>query len=564
MRRHLQDYSFKSMLRRGDSDQPQAHAVLQTRAGKMTTAYLANVRSSTNSDAAASASVPVRRKESPNVPPLRLPDVRRGAHGSQSSRVAGAARSAAPPHAATSRAHGSSLKLPVEHQGLSDQLARLTAQASHSSRVTGSLQRSIAAAALPRPSLPLLSAAGQRRGAKERRPLWAMAPSIPKLFSSLVLNRGDTGMASVDQRLMGEQAQPDGCEEGGRIGLEHWMEFCRETNAFTKLQVAPSDCIFAFRRGVEAAGSDESALARKVGLVMNLEAFCGCVVSLAELAGALPSHADALGGWLHSVWDCDADTSKACSLLLLKLLTAEPGLPPPKAASLVVPPSPAAACPAPADPPIPHFIASPPKATASNKFNRKHVPLLPAISSPDKHTSRHTPRDAQHFPPVQHPPPRKLSLAFTEEPESSVTSSPSKSKSTSVKSSAPTASPSSTVRHRDAQHRRQRDGLARSSTKHHVVDIATGSEFLRWFRDKLTQIGSDGLTYPVRIVAVEVPLAHFPLIQQVKLTRAQFDRSGRRKNAQDSGLDGKKVVDISLGNQNAVDKYFRQQLRDSS
>ena len=96
------------------------------------------------------------------------------------------------------------------------------------------------------------------------------------------------------------------------------------------------------------------------------------------------------------------------------------------------------------------------------------------------------------------------------------------------------------------------------------MDIATGSEFLRWFRDKLTQIGSDGLTYPVRIVAVEVPLAHFPLIQQVNLTRAQFDRSRRRKNAQDSGLDGKKVVDISLGNQNAVDKYFRQQLRGSS
>jgi hypothetical protein len=46
--------------------------------------------------------------------------------------------------------------------------------------------------------------------------------------------------------------------------------------------------------------------------------------------------------------------------------------------------------------------------------------------------------------------------------------------------------------------------------------------------------------------------------------RAQFDRSGRQKNAQDSGLGGKPVVDISLGNQNAVDKYFRQQLRGSS
>jgi hypothetical protein len=503
MRRHLQDYSFKSMLRRGDSDQPQAHALLQTRASALTTAYLANVRLSTNSDAAASASLPVRRKEPPNVPPLRLPDVSRGARGSQSSRVPGAARSAAPPHAATSRAHDSSLKL--DYQGFS----RLSAEASHSSRVMSSLQRNIAAAALPRPSLPVLSAAGQRRGAKERRPLWAMAPSIPKLFSSLVLNRGDTGMAGIDQRLMGEHAQPDACEEAGRIGLEHWMEFCRETNAFTKLGVAPSDCIFAFRRGVEAARSDESALARKVGLVMNLEAFCGCVVLLAELAGALPGHSDALGGWLHSVWDCDADTSKACSLLLLKLLTAERGLPPPKAASLVNPPSPP-----PAHPHVAHFIASPPKAAASNKFNRKHVPLFPAVSSPDKHTSRITLRDAEHLHPLPHPPPRKSSLAFTEEPESSVTSSPSKSKSTSVKSSAPTASPSSTVRRRGAQHRRQRDVLPRSSTKHHVVDIATGSEFLRWFQDKLTQIGSDGLTYPVRIVAVQVLFSHVPLMQQ--------------------------------------------------
>jgi hypothetical protein len=37
-----------------------------------------------------------------------------------------------------------------------------------------------------------------------------------------------------------------------------------------------------------------------------------------------------------------------------------------------------------------------------------------------------------------------------------------------------------------------------------VVDVATGSEFLKWFQDKLTQIGSDGLAYPVRIVAVQV------------------------------------------------------------
>jgi hypothetical protein len=49
----------------------------------------------------------------------------------------------------------------------------------------------------------------------------------------------------------------------------------------------------------------------------------------------------------------------------------------------------------------------------------------------------------------------------------------------------------------------------------------------------------------------------------------QLDRSGRRTKSEavqkmPVGLDGKPVVDISLGNRNAVEQYFKQQLRGSS
>jgi uncharacterized protein YcnI len=49
----------------------------------------------------------------------------------------------------------------------------------------------------------------------------------------------------------------------------------------------------------------------------------------------------------------------------------------------------------------------------------------------------------------------------------------------------------------------------------------------------------------------------------------QLDRSGRRTKSKAAqkvpvGLDGKPVVDISLGNRNAVQQYFQQQLRGSS
>ena len=107
------------------------------------------------------------------------------------------------------------------------------------------------------------------------------------------------------------------------------------------------------------------------------------------------------------------------------------------------------------------------------------------------------------------------------------------------------------------------------------MDIATGSEFLRWFQDKLTQIGSDGLAYPVRIVAVQVPFNWFSLphpsrpLNPSRPLPLQLDRAARPKKSREVqivpiGLDGKPLVDISLGNQNMVDKYFRQQLRGRS
>ena len=485
MRRHLQDYSFKSMLRRGEGGPHQAPKPFENRAAAMTNAYLTNLRSSAGAVPPVDASAP--SVPSQKVPPLRLQALQSSsaAYRSQSSR-APAAVSVVP--AASSRSHASSGMR--DHQGHSSQLARLSAEASQSARILGSLTDKIASTKAPRPRLPLLSSRRASGNASERRPLWSMAPSIPKLFASLVVNRGDTGLAAIDERLQSEQAQRDS-DGPGRIGLEHWMEFCRETDAFSKLHVAPSDCIFAFRRSVEAAGSDESAVARKVGLVMNLEAFCGCIVILAELAGALPNSPKRSphDGALHAVWDCDADTSKACSLLLLKLLTAAPGMAPPKAAPVAATVTAAAAnsCPA----------AEPPRAAFAPSFP-------PISSSPRKSVRRESSSHKQYSTLVPFPPPsRKSSFAFTEDPESSVASSPSKSRPASFRSSALTSSPPVASRQRRAR-REQADGFARSSSSHHIVDVATGSEFLKWFQDKLTQIGSDGLAYPVRIVAVQV------------------------------------------------------------
>ena len=575
MRRHLQDYAFKSRLRRDDGAPPKVATPWESRANALTGAYLTNLRTNASAAAVAHTSVPVKNDIALKIPPLRIPNGNRVAAGSLSARVPSAAHVAAAPQpsAATSRAHGGGGMW--DHHSLTNSLARLTAEASQSTRILGSLHDKIAATKPQRPRLPLFSSP-RASAKKDRRPLWVMAASIPKLFASLVVNRGDTGFAAVDARLKSEQAGSGGAEEGGSIGLEHWMEFCRETDAFSKLHVAPSDCIFAFRRGVEAAGSDESALARKVGLVMNLEAFCGCVVVLAELAGALPNDPNrpARDGALHAVWDCDADTSRACSLLLLKLLTAAPGAPPPKAASFVPhPPQEAATT-------TPLSAAPASKAAAgiparAHSFPRAPPPLPPMSASPCKSSRRLSSPDVEAYRYsglVPHPPPPRSSVP-TDYPESSATSSPSKSFQKSFKSSALTASPPTTFRH-GRRGRKQPDAFPRSQS-HHIVDIATGSEFLRWFQDKLTQIGSDGLAYPVRIVAVQVPFNWFSLphpsrpLNPSRPLPLQLDRAARPKKSREVpivpiGLDGKPLVDISLGNQNMVDKYFRQQLRGRS
>ena len=211
---------------------------------------------------------------------------------------------------------------------------------------------------------------------------------------------------------------------------------------------------------------------------------------MAELAGVLPNSPKRPphDGALHAVWDCDADTSKACSLLLLKLLTAAPGMAPPKATPVAASVTAVAVRSSPA--------AEPPRAAVAPSFP-------PISSSPRKSVRRESSSHKQYSTLVPFPPPsRKSSFAFTEDPESSVASSPSKSKPASFRSSALTSSPPVASRKCRAR-REQVDGFARSSS-HHIVDVATGSEFLKWFQDKLTQIGSDGLAYPVRIVAVQV------------------------------------------------------------
>lgn len=551
MRRHLQDYSFKSMLRRGDGGPPRAFKPPEKDGNSLQDTSLRSVLPS--------PIAPAPRKPSGKVPPLQLSAIRGSvdAHRSQSSRAPAVASTITPhPPAVSARSHGS--RGMWDRQNHSNQLARLSAEAAQSSRILGSLNDKIAAVKAPRPRLPLLNSRRAGGIASERRPLWSMAPSIPKLFASLVVSRGDTGLAAIDERLKSEQAQSQASDEAGRIGLEHWMEFCRETDAFAKLHVAPSDCIYAFRRSVEAARSDDSALARKVGLVMNLEAFCGCIVILAELAGLLPStskhpsHDEAL----FAVWDCDADTSKACSLLLLKLLTAAPGMEPPSVASL----SHTSAATERPRPAIPLNAAPPPQDLVAHP----QAPTLPPLSaSPRKSARRHSSPLKQYPSLLPHPPPpRKSSFAFTDDPESSVTSSPSKSKPASFKSSALTSSPPVVSRRRHAG-RGQEEHFARS-TSHHIVDVATGSEFLRWFQDKLTQIGSDGLAYPVRIVAVQVGFTPMFALScshpTLQLNRSGSQNPQRAKNLP-IGLDGKPVVDISLGNRTAVEHYFRQQLR---
>jgi hypothetical protein len=526
MKRHLQDYSFKSMLRRGDSRAPEAAKPLESRANALTSAYLSGLRSVQGENTGA----PADRRGAAHVPPLQMTSLKpilSSISGSQSARAPAVAlrnSGSQQPAAATARTHGSSSVR--DHQSHHSQLMRLNAGASQSSSILLSLHDKVSNTKLPRPRLPLLHARHASGNAQERRPLWAMAPSIPKLFASLVANRADTCTAAVNERLQDEDAQrSDSGISGqggasGRIGLEHWMEFCRETDAFSKLHVAPSDCIFAFRRGVQAAGADDSALARKMGLVMNLEAFCGCIVILAELAGALRIDAgQAAGdGALHSVWDCDPDTSRACSLILLKLLTVSPGMVLPKDPPFFPKPPVAALAPISA--------AAPSQPVPDGRSPRCHAPLLPpSSSSPRRGTRLLSPRKHTNPFPPQLPPSRKSSFAFTDDIDSSEVSSPSKSKAaSSFKSSALTASPPSTMRHIRARRKRPDNFLP--STTHHIVDIATGSEFLRWFENKLSQVGSDGLVHPVRIVAMQVSVG-IAALHACRLTRAAAQSTGR-------------------------------------
>lgn len=501
MRRHLQDYSFKSILRRNEAPPPQPPKAFEKRANALTTAYLTNLRLS-NSNQAASTGLPANKNATvtPAVPPLRLSNANGAVPGSQSARAfdAGRGAGAEKPTAETARANwGSGARTNQSH---SSEMQRLSSETSQSGRILHSLHGAPTNTNRPRPRLPLLSSR-VKGNAQQRHPLWEMAPSIPKLFASLVTARRDTGLAAIDEHLSSDSVQPVGSSQGGRIGLEHWMEFCRETDAFVKLHVAPSDCIFSFRRGVEAAGSNDSALARKTGLVMNLEAFCGCVVTLAELAGAMQNdlaHAPS-NEKLHAVWDCDPGTSRACSLILLKLLAAAPGVSAPKSSSLNITSTADAAG---GSSSFPHPPPLPRRAEAAAN---SHAPSLPTLSSSPRRPLRQcSSPDKQTFLDPKPPPPRKPSFAYTEDHDSSEVSSPSKSKGTSFKSSALTASPPyGAPRHRASRARAANTRIVLPSA-HHVVDVATGSEFLKWFQDKLTQIGSDGLAYPVRIVAVQV------------------------------------------------------------
>jgi hypothetical protein len=141
--------------------------------------------------------------------------------------------------------------------------------------------------------LPPIRAAQEDARAQTSVPqaIWISAPAISSLFASL--------------------SQADESSRGS-ISLSGWLKFCKDTDCFSKLKVAKSDCARAFHLATavsDAPSSEHDSL--------NLEKFCQCLIFLAHLAGIFPG----LGvDSLPLASSCDSHTSRCISVLLLKLL----------------------------------------------------------------------------------------------------------------------------------------------------------------------------------------------------------------------------------------------------
>jgi hypothetical protein len=138
---------------------------------------------------------------------------------------------------------------------------------------------------------PLLAAQDDVRSQTSMlQAIWISAPAISSLFTSL---------SQAEESFQ------------GRISLSGWMKFCKDTDCFSKLKVAKSDCARAFHLAT-ASDAPNSANGN-----MDLEKFCQCLIFLAHLAGIFPG----LGvDSLPSASSCDSHTSRCISVLLLKLL----------------------------------------------------------------------------------------------------------------------------------------------------------------------------------------------------------------------------------------------------
>jgi len=171
-----------------------------------------------------------------------------------------------------------------------EMMQRMSSSLQQCQHLLVSVRKKIATKAVKLPPLHAAAAHAQMPAASLPQAIWISAPAISSLFASL--SQGDVASR-------------------GSITLSEWLKFCKDTDCFSKLRVAKSDCARAFNLATasDAVGCDDQSL--------DLEKFCQCLIFLAHLAGIFPG----LGvDSLPAASNCDSHTSRCISVLLLKLL----------------------------------------------------------------------------------------------------------------------------------------------------------------------------------------------------------------------------------------------------
>ena len=166
-----------------------------------------------------------------------------------------------------------------------EMMERMSSSLQHCQHLLVSVRKKIVTKAVKLPPLEV-----HAHAASVPQAIWISAPAISSLFASL--SQGDVASR-------------------GSISLSEWLKFCKDTDCFSKLKVAKSDCARAFNLATttDVPGSDDQS--------MDLEKFCQCLIFLAHLAGIFPG----LGvDSLPTASNCDSHTSRCISVLLLKLL----------------------------------------------------------------------------------------------------------------------------------------------------------------------------------------------------------------------------------------------------